>query len=1006
MSFFPALLLKHHLAKHDGRPLWKYSLTDQEYENLISEINYAAPLTLDPRDACVYYSEWWKRNYNGGKPSKEEIFKNLSGNIKYRLDYEDFFKLAKKGANMLGIKWVSKQYTLYFRTLLLQGGLPLKHISENHGKYQIFLLAVLEEQPDSIEDFIFKPHVINHLPVSSQNDIIYENCFEIVKSILNEEDIYDELLNFNEVIKNISGELKIRKAQLQRIQRLSKPKNYWLLSFKKGKITISLRIGFANKYDPESLAGILGFNVSEKEYQFYLNDELICIFRKMLDGNYKTDWFSQQDHDWNAESNLPYSFVLVQGKKYEVNDFIQIIPNLHEPSLWSKYSDNEWRLIKGNGTSNKEAAILFPTQWKSNITPEEISLYGKNLSWLTFEGEIQISCNENSQQFLSETNSFDWTIINQKPSWMLKANMPVIQKNPTIIVYDENNRKLPESLYKISFKSHNSRDIWQDLSSQVYLPLGCIDLKIEKADFVAYDMCFNLGNLHTRSHSKSIDQAEIMVTNVDRFNLKLDETECLSISQNGYQFSLRVKTEYKKIPTGVMGSVGIGSQKKLYFTMVSPFEGMAIIDNEGNIISEDQQLSLKNLYGLRILSTPNIDTIVTIKNVLKPDVKIIKEITEQSYPVISLKNEIVRLYYLADAMEFRNTVSLELKEGSKSSSYRISGFTNTLSVEDQFNNQVSLFNSNDELDLYAIPVNCTADSIDLIPLVHEDSSYSMPSSEKYNQFIVISTKENGNQLMPRFVNTDENYTGQEKEERILNFHTLLLETNFNSEIWQQILAYFNICIEHELPFSTFDQLRAISKSSRSAARVFFFLGINQAESDNFIQKVIPEMEMDLGFCFHWIKKEDWINALQEINELNNFQYFQAIFGLLSSYMQENNLKGITCFINGDTVSIDNVTHMEINKLRALLGHRVLNELPKYKPKITKFYTIPIEQHKQVGLLLHAPIAVAESICDIQHDQPIWGGDDFRNTIRRNIQYSQYLNPEFYNKTLLHTLKNC
>ncbi|MNL56780.1 hypothetical protein D3C87_1802980 [compost metagenome] len=60
---------------------------------------------------------------------------------------------------------------------------------------------------------------------------------------------------------------------------------------------------------------------------------------------------------------------------------------------------------------------------------------------------------------------------------------------------------------------------------------------------------------------------------------------------------------------------------------------------------------------------------------------------------------------------------------------------------------------------------------------------------------------------------------------------------------------------------------------------------------------------------------------------------------------------------------------------------------------------------EVHLLLHAPIAVAESINDIQHEYPIWAGDDFRDTLRRNIQYSQYVNPAFYKKVILHALNN-
>lgn len=1005
MSIFSTLLQKNGLQKHDGRPLWKYMLNNEDYEILIEELKFSRPLSIDPRDVTLYYAEWWKKNYHGGKPSKQDIFNTLKGNIRFDFNHEDFYKLAVTGARMLGIKWIRKQNTLYFRTLLLQGGLPLTHISENQGKYQDFLLAVLEEQPETIEDFIFKINIINLLPISSQNDIIYENCFEIVKSILNDENIYDDLLGSNEALISITKNLKIRKQQLERKQRVSKPKNYWLLNIKEDKINISLRIGLADTYSSESLSNILGFEVNGKEYQFYVNEELICVFRKMINGNFKTDWYQQQTHEWNSESNLPYTYVIKDGEKHEVNDFIETIPNLFEPSLWSRFSDNEWRLIKGNGTSNKEAAILFPSEWYSNQLSMKISLYNEQLSWLTFEGEIEISNQQQSRKYLSEVSSFEWTIVSQKPTWINRSSMPVVNNKPNIIIYDENDKKLPDYKSKIWIRKHNSKESWEELSMLNNIPLGCIDVKIEKEELIAYDMFFNIGNLRARYVHKAIEDAKIEITNIDSFEFKLDESQILKIQQDNNNFSLKVNTKYLKIPNGIKGSVGHRNQKKLYFEMASPFEGMAITNAEGKIISEDEKLTLANLYGLRILCTPNSGTILKIKNRLKTEVIITKEIKESSQPIISFIDEIKMLYYLADAMDYNNKVSLELTEGKKLKKYEITGFSHTLNVDEQFQNSVNLHLSEDELDLYAIPLNCNSENIDLIPLVRNELLYSIPTTEITKQFIIISSIEDGNQLMPRFVNTAEDFEGISKEERIDRFHSQLLEENFESLIWKQLLTYFNICVKNDIPFSTFDQLRAISRSSKVAARTFLFLGVNQEETDYYIQKAIPEMEKDLGFCFHWIKKEDWEIALTELVEHYNNQNFDQIFGLISLYMRENGFNDIFKIINGEIINQVNILNTDIRDIRALLGERVLKELPHMTPKITNEYNIPINEHLPVKLLLRAPIAVAESINNTPNAYPIWAGDDHRESIRRNIQYSQYLNSEFYSRVVIQALIN-
>lgn len=1005
MSFFSTILLSKNLPKHDGRPLWKYMFNDEDYKKLLEELKFARPLSIDPRDVTMYYAEWWKKNYNGGTPSKFEIFNSLNGNVRCNFNQEDFFKLAVTGARMLGIKWITRQNTLYFRTLLLQGGLPLSHISENQGTYLNFLIAVLEEQPETIEDFIFKPHITGLLPLSSQNKDIYENCFEIVKSFLNKEDIYDELFKESEALKAISNTLKATEKLLIRKQRFSKPKNYWLLSFKKEKISIILRIGLSDSYNSESLSNILGFEVTGKEYQFYVNEELICVFRKMINGNFKTDWYNQQNQEWNGVSNLPYTYVIKDGEKHEVTDFIETIPNLKEPSLWSRFSDNEWRLIKGNGTSNNEAAILFPADWYSNLLTMDLSLYEEKLSWLTFEGEVEICNQQQVRKYLSGVNSFEWTIVSKKPSWMLKASMPVVNSIPNVIIYDENSNRLPDSKSKIWIRKHNSNESWEGLSKLHHIPLGCIDIKIEKDGLIAYDMFFNIGNLKAKYATKAIDNAEIEINNLESFEFKLDESPILKIQQLNNKFSLKVNTEYSKIPTGIKGSLGQRNQKKLYFEMASPFEGMAITNADGKVITEVEKLTLANLYGLRILSTPNTGTILRIKNRLKTEVIITKEIKESSQPVISFIEEITRLYYLADAMDYRNKVCLELIEGSKSKTYEITGFSHTLNVEEQFENNVSLQSSEDELDLYAIPLNCKSENIELIPLVRNELYYTIPSTEITNQFIVISSTEKGKQLMPRYVNTNEEFVEISKEERIDQFHSQLLEEIFDGQIWKQILSYFNICIKNHIPFSTFDQLRAISRSSKVAARAFLFLGINQEETDYFIQKAIPEMEKDLGFCFHWIKNEDWGIALNELDELYKSQYFVQISGLISLYMRENGFDDILKFIMGENIKKENILYSDIREVRALLGERVLKELPRMTPKITKEYNISINEHLPVKLLLRAPIAVAESINDTPNAYPIWAGDDHRESIRRNIQYSQYLNSEFYSRVILQALKN-
>ena len=388
---------------------------------------------------------------------------------------------------------------------------------------------------------------------------------------------------------------------------------------------------------------------------------------------------------------------------------------------------------------------------------------------------------------------------------------------------------------------------------------------------------------------------------------------------------------------------------------------------------------------------------------------IIKEIKESTQQLISFKDEIVRLFYLADAMEFTNTVTLELSEGRNKKKYKISGFSHLLNITDQLENRLSLDNSTDKLELFAVPINCATEDLKVIPLLESEATYTIPETNISNQFIIISSKSEIHKLMPRFVNTSELDSEIDKMERIDNFHLELSKTNFKEDTWLQVLKYFNICVQYDIPFSTFDQLRALSRSSEVASRAFLFLGTHQLDPIEFIQKAIPEIEKDLGICFHWAEKKDWSTAIDEILELIGSEYYEKIIDFVSSYMGEIGLQKLFKFVGGAPIHSEPISQRNILDLRSQLGERVLKELPYSSPKVSSNYNIQMEDHTMVRLLLQAPIAVAESINDNQTASPIWGGDEKRKVIRRNIQYSQYLcslypKTDFYNKTILHVLK--
>ena len=224
-------------------------------------------------------------------------------------------------------------------------------------------------------------------------------------------------------------------------------------------------------------------------------------------------------------------------------------------------------------------------------------------------------------------------------------------------------------------------------------PIGCIDLKIEKDGIIAYDNCYNIGKFDVIFTNQTINSAHVNVKN-NQFTFRLEETPLLNIECTGNDFSLQlnqINQDFFKIPNSVKASLKIGTSKSLVFDLESPFKGIELLDNEGKIINEDEKITFKNLHGIRILTPTNTKALIKMQNELRNEVVIIKESDVSSIPLISFKDELLRLYYLADAMEHKNKVKIELSSGNKSKTYYISGFTHTLDVEEQTERKVKLY---------------------------------------------------------------------------------------------------------------------------------------------------------------------------------------------------------------------------------------------------------------------------------------------------------------------------
>lgn len=1000
MSEFYKILKSRKLDFHTGQPIWKYGISDFEFEQLKERFKIVQRVSeLDPRTCTVYFSEWWKRNYNGGYPSKEEIYNSI-GHNKLCFKANEFYELAKKGGYLLNYRWIKIQNTLYLKTLLLQGGLPLKHIQNNQGKYRDFLLKIIHLNPSSIEDFSTNIELTNLLPKSSQNDIIYSSCLEIVRAVLNNDE--SELLSFkeNNQLKQITEDLIIERDKVRKKNNTIKFK--WNFNSKNNSFYLNTVI--TSKIGLEELDYILNDKVVNyyNEYKLFIGVDLVAKIIKRNNDTYKVvqfkDFVNFKD-DFEPEIYLIDEF----DKIYEANHLLHSKLNLDFPTLWAESSNENFVLEKSRQTHNNFGYLLLNGTFSIDGKIEEkteIEISGKSFSIIKFQNEIKLKkLDGNVIKFKTNIeNTFDWSIVSEKPKWLVRSNLNIVKNNLKILVYDNNGQRINNPT--IEWKQVN-KSIWN--SKHITLELGTLDIKISHDGIDEYERVFNIGDL-CLSTSSDYNNPQIVI-NSNSFVLevyKSDHYDC-SINQNKVTFEI---TNPSKFPASIKTRIRTNNQSYgLIADVLSPFQGVILVDHN-EIIVENDEIYLDKIKGWRLIANSHSkDYEVRISNNRNQEIIISKKIERKVKPLFEFYDTFKLLFQLFNIIDSDNFLKMDICEilpnrRSKTiKSYNIKQFSETIKWEVNVENIIK-FNEIENIDIsssvYALPVDCALEYIDKVEIIKNSDFYSI-NTTNVNKFILFSDKNSKFKIKPEFISVNpenELTTIEDRNSRIINFSQQLLAEDYSSEVWSKFWIYYYLCKENNLPFATFDIIKAITTSSKLAAKAFAFLSLKFDSGDHkFSGNDFQELENDLGFSFHWVELSDWMNICQIYPET-----YEAIVVMFS--LNWNLLK--VCLLQNDKKN-NFVFYAELNNVRERLGERVLNQLPFYEiQKDRNKYVKPIPQKQwndQVNILVIAPLTVASSISGI--NTGLWhvNGDNFR----RRIKYVESLDKKWYEESLIYYL---
>ena len=207
----------------------------------------------------------------------------------------------------------------------------------------------------------------------------------------------------------------------------------------------------------------------------------------------------------------------------------------------------------------------------------------------------------------------------------------------------------------------------------------------------------------------------------------------LNINQNDQLFTMNSETNLVKIsfinlnqlPTTLKAEINCVTGK-LLFDLLTPIKGIAILDNNDNIVSNEHTFLLDNLSGFRILSFQNTfkEPYLKLYNPKHEEIKIQIPLKSSLVSLRNFESTIQKLFYLGEIMSPSNEVIIEL--GRKN--YRIKLYNNQVLKRKLDEDKIELYleNKNTIDELYAIPLECPEREISIINLKNSEQGFAFP----------------------------------------------------------------------------------------------------------------------------------------------------------------------------------------------------------------------------------------------------------------------------------------
>lgn len=885
----------------------------------------------------VFYSEWYRRDYVGGKGSQqwEEplISKGICTKDEFRLIRALLMQKVRERYDSLASRFdLLDTNGQLLRSVLCQGGLPVEYIINGRENNSFFTLLhwivseSLNNELPPVSRVKAKTEQMGMSPTLTGIDTC-NATLRLAESITSESEVPFNVSDHT--LKELEDKLKKDRDRVKQLG-LNKPlffKNYFIEHVSDDNYVLRYTVKLEESFSVER-AYRLGLPHDIQRFFVSHRGELIGKYIRMSDGLFHCREFKGHPHflqDLDGDDNCNVVDIKTEISTIDC-DLASRFSFTGNNILLTEWDNNIWK-VKNRFKDEGSFYVWIPGKFtvcceeglKTECSLCGIKYYRVLVNQLH---PAKLYSPEGRQLDLNGLFTTDYTVTfhGLDASWLLDANMYVISDLPddyNIQVYDNINQRR-ERKYTVTYRAKNDTE-YHSISSA--LPEGIIFIRVdvgyqqfEKRFFYAKGLNCELDN-HNHTIQWSYDGiCDISSNSTDV--IKGDKQRAFSLKNEAtvrtIGFDIRVNNDIVRID------------------VPAPTNNIRVLDVDGSLLRSGQSICIQNLHYYTVYSSGKRETRISIKphsGDWKGSPVNLSRLLPFRSSLSDFKRDIETIYY-AETLSPLNTTHDFVELSFPDSGLVLKCvFYNRLAEPNKEDRELSIIDDGYREDesvscLYYVPLDCDVDDISVREWNRSESNkYVFPNSST-NLMVIPLLDGSINLVRPTLLTLFPRETNWRDE--------ILSSNSPQDKVWAKLHKYYEVCRQSSIPFDVFKCFQALC-----GKYVIDFCGNKpevcpQEHYQTFVSRFALTMlciynepvddfmlrfARSFNFMWHWISFKTWEEAL-EWGAFEPLETFEKLNQLVSDELClpiTNHPIICTCYsdLSDEEISIDHMTFGEM-----------------------------------------------------------------------------------------------